>query len=502
MKKSVGIFCGLAVAIAVATTGGAWYTGKQLPAELERSIVNGNVQLQKAIAGTGGSMTLELVSLDQHFFTSTAHYRIKAKDVWLGEGEPLNFDLGVTDRIEHGPFPWSRVKTLNLAPVMATSNSQLDKDDLTASWFAAAGEQPPVTGQVSLGYDGSLSSDIRLAPTRFSEDDGSSLEFSGMRLLLRGDRDGQSVRIDGKAEHLTLNLVGGEQPPVKFLLNGFKVVGALKGTGHDMIYVGNLDMALAETQVILGDKQDVLVLKGLEQNNRYDAEGQDKLSGRLEYKVADITYAGRAVGSGQMVWSMKSLDIPAMQALIAWYQTRMPQIQQAAAQGETMPSFDMTPEEQAKVQADLQQMLAAKPQLALENLSFKTANGESRFNLAVDLASPSSFDLPPDQLGKQMVTRLQGKLLVSKPMIGDLATLQALLDGQSDAQAIAQQSSQAGEMVGMMALQSGMATVEGENVVTSLNYADGMVDFNGRKMTVEEFAMLLTAHLAALSPQG
>ena len=50
-------------------------------------------------------MTLELVSLDQHFFTSTAHYRIKAKDLWLGEGEPLSFDLGVTDRIEHGPFP-------------------------------------------------------------------------------------------------------------------------------------------------------------------------------------------------------------------------------------------------------------------------------------------------------------------------------------------------------------------------------------------------------------
>jgi len=39
-------------------------------------------------------------------------------------------------------------------------------------------------------------------------------------------------------------------------------------------------------------------------------------------------------------------------------------------------------------------------------------------------------------------------------------------------------------------------------VVSSLHYADGMVDFNGRKMTVEEFAMLLNAHLAALAPQG
>jgi uncharacterized protein YdgA (DUF945 family) len=84
-------------------------------------------------------------------------------------------------------------------------------------------------------------------------------------------------------------------------------------------------------------------------------------------------------------------------------------------------------------------------------------------------------------------------------MIGDLATLQALL--QTDAQAIAMQSSQAG-MVGMMAVQSGMATVQGNDVVSSLQYADGMVDFNGKKMTVEEFAMLISAHLAALQPQG
>ena len=55
MKKSVGILCGLAVVIAAVTAGGAWYTGKQLPAELERSIALGNEQLKKAVAGTGAA---------------------------------------------------------------------------------------------------------------------------------------------------------------------------------------------------------------------------------------------------------------------------------------------------------------------------------------------------------------------------------------------------------------------------------------------------------------
>ncbi|MDH0300519.1 MULTISPECIES: YdgA family protein [unclassified Pseudomonas] len=504
MKKTVGILSGLAVAIAVATTAGAWYTGKQLPAELERSVARGNEELKKAMIGNGGSMTIELVSLEQRFFTSTAHYRFKAENVQVGEAEKLNFQVGVVDQIEHGPFPWSRVKALKLMPVLATSNSELEKDDFTAGWFAAAGDKPPVTGQVSLGYNGGVDSDIRLAPVTLKEDGSNVLDFSGLQLQLRGDREGKAVEIHSNAERLELNFVDEQQGPVKILLNGFKAGGKLSETAHDMVYVGNFDLALADTQVTFGPKQEVLVLKGLQQNNLYNAEGEakDKLAGRLEYKVDDISYAGRKVGSAEMVLTMKSIDIPAMQALMEWYQTRMPEIQQAAAEGEAMPSLDMTPEEQAKVQGDLQKLLQAKPQVAVEKLAFKTANGVSQFNLAMDFANPTSFDLPADQLGKQLVTQLKAKLSVSKPMVADLATLQALLDGETDAQAIAQQSSQAGEMVGMMALQSGMATVQGNDVVSSLHYADGMVDFNGKKMTVEEFAMLISGHLAALQPQG
>lgn len=503
MKKSVGILCGLAAAIAVATTAGAWYTGKQLPAELARSVAMGNEELKKALVGNGGAMTIELVSLDQRFFTSTAHYRLKAENVQVGEVDTLNFEVGVTDQIEHGPFPWSRVKALKLMPVLATSNSVLDKDDFTSGWYAAAGDKPPVTAQVSLGYGGSVDSDIHLAPVTLKEGEEKALDFSGMQLQLLSDRDGKAVQIHGNAGHLELNFVDERQAPVKLVLNGFKAGGKLTETGHDMVYVGNFDLALAEAQATFGPQQEVLVLKDLQQNNLYNAEGEakDKLSGRLEYKVGDISYAGRKVGSGEAVLTMKSIDIPAMQALMEWYQTQLPQMQQAAAAGEA-PALDMTPEEQAKVQGDLQRLLVAKPQVAVEKLAFKTANGESRFNLTMDFANPTSFDLPPEQWGKQLVTQLHARLSVSKPMVGDLATLQALLNGETDAQAIAAQSSQAGEMLGMMALQSGMATVQGSDVVSSLQYADGMVDFNGKKMTLEEFAMLISGHLAALQPQG
>ncbi|MFJ3447671.1 YdgA family protein [Pseudomonas sichuanensis] len=504
MKKSVGILSGLAVAIAVATTAGAWYTGKQLPAELERSVIQFNAELERALVGRGGSVTVELASLEQHFFTSTAHYRFKVKDIPIDEVEKVNFDFSVADQIEHGPFPWSRVKAFKLMPVMATSNLALEKDDFTAPWFAAAGDKVPASGQISLGYGGTVESDIRLAPVKLKQDGEEVLDFSGMQLLLSSDSKAKSTEIHANSDRLEMYFVDAQGAPMKLLLNGFKVGSKLSQADHDLIHVGNFDLALADAQLTSGADRQVLVLKGLEQNNLYSAEGEakDKLAARLEYKVGDISYAGRKIGSGEMVFTMKSIDIPALQSLLEWYQSKAPQVQQVVTEGEALSSLDMTPAEQAKVQGDLQKMLAGKPQLALEKLSFKTANGESHFSLAMDFASPTSFDLPPDQLGKQLVSSLHSKLSVSKPMVGDLATLQALLGGETDAQAIAQQSSQAGEMVGMMAVQSGMATVQGTDVVSSLKYADGMVDFNGKKMTVEEFAMLISGHLAALQPQG
>jgi len=101
-----------------------------------------------------------------------------------------------------------------------------------------------------------------------------------------------------------------------------------------------------------------------------------------------------------------------------------------------------------------------------------------------------------------LITQLQSKLSLSKPMIGDLATLQAQFEGQTDAAIVSQQAAQAGEMVSMMAVQSQMAKVEGNDIVTSLHYADGMVDFNGQKMTVEQFASVIMANASAMQATG
>ena len=98
----------------------------------------------------------------------------------LDGDEPRQFELVINDRIEHGPFPLSRLKALKLMPVMATSNYALESNPALEKWFAAANGKSPVEGQASLGYDRSVQGTVRLNPVQAALDVDSNLQFSGL----------------------------------------------------------------------------------------------------------------------------------------------------------------------------------------------------------------------------------------------------------------------------------------------------------------------------------
>jgi uncharacterized protein YdgA (DUF945 family) len=199
-----------------------------------------------------------------------------------------------------------------------------------------------------------------------------------------------------------------------------------------------------------------------------------------------------------MALSMKNVDVPSMLVLTKLYQDKMAPVQAAAAAGEPVPELQLSDAEQALADTNVNQLLAAKPQVAVENLSLKTTRGESKFNLVVDLAKPSSMELPPMELGKQIIALLDANLSLSKPMIADVAALQAQLAGVTEPEAIEQQSQLASEMVSGVAVGTQLATLVGSDVVSKLHYVNNEVTFNGQKMTVEQFLAFVMSKVGAM----
>lgn len=480
MKKSAGIVIGAAVAVAVVSTAGAWYTGKQLPSVLDTSIKEANEQLQQAAPSLGVSARAELVSLEQGLFSSTARYRLV-----IGESELL-----FVDHIDHGPFPLNRLKRFELAPVMAASTYELAPSPLVQGWFDAAKGASPLVGSAAIGYDRAVSGSLELKPLDTQLDEKTHLAFSGLRLDLRSSAGGERVAAVGSMDSLRFDSTSETGQPVQVEMKGLSLDSDQSRT-ESGLYVGKGDLVLKTTRILI-DGEPTVTLDDLSQRQDTRANGSN-IEGSLTF-AAGVRYKDKPVGNTEMVWSVKNIDAAALKSLSELYASV---VEKAGAGAE--PNLDALDEAQQKqAQADLVRMLDAKPAIALDKLSFKTANGESRLSLGVQLAKPSSFEQAPDQVAREIVTGLDMDLSLSKAMIGDIVSLKAALDGEEDQELIAQQASMTTEMASGMLLSTNLVALEGETIRSRLHYADGQVDFNGKKMTVEEFAGMAMAMAGGL----
>ncbi len=266
--------------------------------------------------------------------------------------------------------------------------------------------------------------------------------------------------------------------------------------GSTDLYLGENEVRLQQIEFQAGEHAPVLLKDFVQRDETTEADQQ--ISAWQSYDVGMISYQGLDIGSSQMLWRVKNLDVTALQSLIELYGTLLQDGKIESDSG--MP--ELSEAQSAQLKLDLEKLLAGKPGIALEKLAFKTANGESSFSLGFDFNKPSSFDLPAEALAQELITQLDAQLRVSKAMISDVVSVQAKIAGETDQQAIAQQAAMVGEMASGMALASELATLDGETIRASLNYANGQITFNGKPMTVEQFMALAMSSAGGLGGMG
>lgn len=478
------------VVVGALATGGAWYTGTRLEGVLTDSIQKANQELSKSFKGSNTSVTLEMVSLDRHVFSSTAHYRVDIQNL---TDSTLSSELRFVDHIEHGPLPLSRVKRLNLVPVMALSNVEMEKTEAWEKWFALSKDAAPIKGQTSVGYDRSTKGWLQMAPLEMNDTDG-TFKFSGLKVNFDATENAEKLRLDGAMDNLQLN-VDSPDGPVSIEAKGLTFdTGGTKGKSG--FYLGHSTMKLQDAGFQVMGKPPVR-LKDFTNTNFAQEEG-GKFAAQVNYDIGMIAYAGKDVGAAHLGIKIANFDVVATQSLYELYQTRiLPQQQAAAATGIPQP-LQLEPADEQRLHADLATLLAGKPHIEMDKLSLKTTNGESHMRLAIDLTEPGSLDQPADAIAMKALGQINAKVVLSKPMIRDLATQQAIREGQTDLKLIAEQATAASNMASAMAEMMQLAKVEGDNIVSELHYANDVVDFNGQKMPVQQFMANVLGKVGAL----
>ncbi len=481
MKKAA--VAGLVVALGAIWTGTAWYTGQRAEAFVKQSIDEGNVELKKVADKWGVTAVIELMSFERGVFSSSERYRVKftlpAKDGKPAEEHEVQF----TEQLDHGPFPLSNLASGKLAPAMVASRFKIEETPAVKGWFAATKGATPLSGAYSVSYGKNITGTFNLAPAEATSN-ATTLTFAGMT----GDVEYQTATKHGvfamKSDSLALSGPADESDIVGMAVKGIAFNSDLTPGKSDML-MGSQKLTFKDWTISSKTRppvqfKDTTVAVDL-------SEADAGVSGKLMLDFGMINVENKDMAGMQLAIGLKNLDPKALKALNDVYEASSRRMMQSGGEKATP---DFTPEEQQVLKTNVELLLAGNPSLSVSPLQVRTANGTSTFNLDVDLTKPASVDKPASDMAMQAIRKLDAKLVLSKGNMADLMAIQPQLQGVP-ADRAAQTAKGQAEMVGTMATAMGVAKVENDNIVSYLNYADGQVDFNGKKMPLQQFMMMV-----------
>ncbi|WP_286896835.1 YdgA family protein [Achromobacter sp. UBA2119] len=459
---------GVVVAVvAAAWVGTAWYTGKQIEARLAQDVQALNAEAQRLSAKLGVPVTLELQSFERGVFSSDARFGVK---VTLQSGrKPAEKAFAFMSKIEHGPFPASRLSSGDIAPVMAAGRLHMTETPDAAAWFAAAGGSAPVTANFLIAYDRDFSGDLALAPVKYA-DAPITFDFSGLQMQVKhaGDGTHDTVSLAVNKASLTEVIRGN---PNTLTLDDLAVSHELSGTAASSTSSSTLTVkqwASDMDKLPLGLKDIALTL---------GSEGtRERMAGKMTLDVGSISVRHLHVAKLRMAASGKDMDVAALKA----FQDATTSTPLNAKKADPLSGEGMLAASQ------MLKFLLARPSFTLSTLQVDTAHGTSTLSLDIGLDSPSFWKHDPIAVAKEVVRNLSVRLKLSPENLADVIAARAELKGATREAARSAAEREAAGLRGLIAATT-WARIEDGVIQFEADYRDGQVDINGKRIPVEMF---------------
>ncbi len=461
----------LVAVVSAAWVGTAWYTGKQIEARLAQDVQALNAQAQRLGAKLGVPVTLELQSFERGVFSSEA--RFGAKVTVQSGPKPAEKAFAFTSKIEHGPFPASRLASGAVAPVMAAGRLHMTETPDAAAWFAATGGSAPVTASFLFAYDRDFSGDLALAPAKYAADP-ITFEFSGLQAQVEHARDGSRDAMTLAVGKIALSEVI-EGNPYTIALDDLAVSHQLSGAAGASTSSTTLTVrkwASDLHKLPLGLK-DIALTVG--------SDGTpERMAGKMTLDVGSISVRGLHVATLRIAAGGKDMDVASLKA----FQDFTESGPQRPNGGEPFPKDEML------AASHLLKFLLARPSFTLSTLQVETARGTSSLSMDIGLDSPSFWKRDPIAIIKEVVRNVSVRLKLSPENMADLIAARAELKGATREAARSAAEREAAGVRGLAAATS-WGRIQDGVIQFEADYRDGQVDINGKRMPIEMFVSQL-----------
>ncbi|MXP48892.1 DUF945 domain-containing protein [Pantoea sp. Eser] len=483
MKKT-NVAVGVIIALGVIWTGAAWFTGKQLENHMDQLLQNANTQLNAYAPNS--RLKISYQDYQRGVFSSKANLVIQASsqtedNALLKPGQSVILN----ETIDHGPFPFAQLKHFNLIPSMASVHSELANTDAVKKLFELTQNKSLINADTRIGYSGATDTALRILPIDYQNaQTGERLATNGGTLNVSADNKGDKFSLESDVDSLALTSKNEMGQPVLFTINGLKLNGNTHLTPEG-VRVGDQSIDVEKVNASING-QDALTLHKMKGSYSFD-NSAGKIGGNLDYKVDSVRLRKQDFGQAALNMKLSQFDAQAVKAFSDRYNAQMQDL--TSQKGLVDDPIRYQAGVNAILMSNLPVLLKGSPSISIAPLSWKNDKGESTFNLTANFNDPATVTGEPQTL-KAMVYRvlktLDAKLVINMPMATETMHKVGLAEGYQadDAQKLADQQVKGLAAMGQMFR---LTQQQDNNIVTSLQYANGQVNMNGDKMTLEQF---------------
>lgn len=482
MKKSL-VAAGVVVALGIVWTGGAWYTGKKLETHLAEMVTQANDQIKRYSPEAG--IELSYQNYQRGVFNSQLQLVVKPiagqENAWLKAGQTIVLD----ETVDHGPFPLTQLKSLNLIPAMASVRTTLVNNDVTKPLFDIAKGEFPFVINSRISYSGDTRSDLSLKPLNYEKGD-EKVAFSGGEFQFTADKDGNAVSLTGTAQSGQVNAVNEYDQKVQITFNNLTTEGSSSVASFGE-RIGDQKLALDKLSISVEGKE-LAVLEGMGIDGKSDLINNGKtVNSQLDYTLNSLKLQGQDLGSGKLTLKVGQIDGEALHQFSQQYsaQTKALMSQIDVVQNPELYQQKVT---EAFFNA-LPILMKGEPVITIAPLSWKNAKGETTFNLSLLLKDPTATKEEPQTLAQEVdrsVKSLDAKLTIPVDMATEFMTQIAKIEGYQQEQAAGLAKQQVNGLAAMGQMFR-ITTMQDNTIGSSLQYTNGQVTLNGQKMPLDEF---------------
>jgi len=457
IKLGLGVVLGL-IALYV---GATWIVGVRAQSMLTHAVDQVNERIAQALRGKiSGDARLEITEYRRGVFSSSVRYVLHIPGV---DDAPVVLQ----DTLEHGPWPWTRVRSGDLSPLLLHSETRLLPTAFTQPWFDAAQDQP-LQARTRVGLSLDTRSELRLAPVVFKQDDF-DLQFGGGQIMLNFAN--RFTRSDGGGSFAAFHYADARDSlqirDITLSSQSQQRDGEMRS--HNQLNAATVTWMLYDAQALKVENFGIETLA-----TQLDA----LMDLNLRYRLGKVTLQDRDLGAFDLGLSAKRMNVVAARTLASLLE----RMQQDAYESDEDEDNDFD-----TLQKQVHALLEPEPALAVDHFAWTTAQGESRMALTLDFfAAQQDGEISFEDMGLQYVRQANLTLDLSRTMALHVVDLMAddkpMMPGMFAAllDRYAQQLQSAGWI-----------RIDGDRLSLQASYRgeDESVELNGARISLQEFAV-------------